>query len=51
MRSGSRAAGLADWHRFPAPLAGFQEHCFLHDLPGGREGMAAMRADNRYVLG
>lgn len=38
---------LDRWMDFPAPLAGFGEHCFRHVLPAGPDGVAVMRAVNR----
>ena len=40
------AAGLAAWDRITAPIPGFVEQVFYHDIPAGNDGMAAIRLRN-----
>ncbi len=45
-RNEEAASGLEEWNRFPPPLDGFNEHCFLHDLPPDGENCAELRIRN-----
>ena len=45
-RNPESASGQAEWNRFPEPLSGFNEHCFRHKLPAGKDGVASMRVVN-----
>lgn len=40
------AAHLADWDKATAPVPGFAEQVFYHDLPADERGLAAMRVVN-----
>ncbi len=43
-RDAEAAAGLAEWDRMPAPMAGYAEQVFRHDLdPGGPAASATVR--------
>lgn len=41
------AAGLADWNKASAPVAGFAEQVFYHDLPADNAGLASIRVVNK----
>ncbi len=43
------AAGLADWNKASAPMAGFAEQVFYHDLPAGKSGLASMLVVNKHL--
>lgn len=38
--------GLADWNVLSAPIAGYREQVFFHDLPADTEGLATLRLVN-----
>ncbi|MBP5319558.1 MAG: aldose 1-epimerase family protein [Kiritimatiellae bacterium] len=40
------AEHLAEWAKMSAPIPGFAEQVFYHDLPADAAGMATMRIDN-----
>jgi len=46
-RNPESAEGLNEWNRFPEPLSGFGEHCFLHKIPAGKNAVASLQAVNR----
>ena len=41
------AAGLARWNHASTPVAGFSEQVYYHELPAGKNGLAAMRVVNK----
>jgi hypothetical protein len=46
-RDATAAAGLAAQGRYEAPLDGFQEQCFYHDMAADAEGMVTVLLVNR----
>ena len=45
-RTDKAKANIADWAVFPAPIDGFEEECFFHELPADANGIAAMAIEN-----
>ncbi|MDD4622224.1 MAG: aldose 1-epimerase family protein [Kiritimatiellae bacterium] len=41
------ASGIAAWNQSSAPVPGFAEQVFYHDLPADNQGLAAMRVVNK----
>ena len=45
-RDAEAEPGLAVWDTFQAPVAGYREQVFYHDLPAGPDGWAAIRLES-----
>ncbi len=48
-RDAEAAKGVREWNKFDAPVKGYKEQCFYHDIPADRDGFARCTLSNPKV--